>query len=490
MTDPPISFWSPGRSGPLFDPGLGLAAIGQGDRLVLQRDPGGQRPLHVRIAADGLVAVSPSALALARWQGVPCADPSTLAQWASRDWTGSSASLFANVRRLRPGERLTIQADGAVRSARTGLADLPAAGGAAALADAFRSAVSGTMAGHQTVAIALSSGLDSSLTAAAAAETRAPGQRLLAIAGGPAGPTADCPPPFIADERPLARDSADRLGLAFTAVVGPADGSLLARHRALLPWIETPFANLANLDWYSGCFAAAATAGASLIFDTGFGNLTLSHDGAADIEDALHRRDLAGVVAALRRHWQHRSGTGLGLAAAALRPGGDHRPAAQRRLDSLALFDNGLVHAGLARRFNLQVSDPSIDPAVLAASLATAESDFAPGGQDRGLAMALLDGAVDPRVARAEILGLQGCDSHWQLQRAAADIATLIADLRGSAVARTIANPDALAATLDRLLAATPGFDLLDEINAFLRIVAVLDFLRWTDDGCPAMLGG
>lgn len=457
---------------------MNTGAHWEGNELVLVRDHGGQVPLFFAIDEAGKAHWAHQPLELARARGGPGVDATRLTDFFSGQDKRTDRSFFDGVAAVRPGELVRVAPGGKVRREWLDVPrdDCASDGG---LAKSLSRAVHASIS--ESTGVMLSAGMDSSIVALFASGYDA---GPTCFGGAPAGPVPDLPEPLLADESGLAAETASELGLPFVRCA--ADGcGLLERHRRILPALGQPFTNLANLGWIEAVLDAARARGCKQLLDASHGNVVISHDGRRALEQAVHD----GRASAAVGHWlaHVRGGHGSGLVriarAVANRIAGRPSPDRERR-EELRAIDNGPFARAYEELFQVTLVDPTADEAVITASMALSERDFAPSGRDRGLAQTILEGRVPAQVAEGRLRGIQGADWRWQLRqdekavRALLTEARPLADLHGIGI-------DAMVRFLDDALAerdAESVAQLLDG-QRFMRQLAALDFLVWVEEG-------
>lgn len=449
-----------------------------GNELVLVRDHGGSIPLFFAIDGAGEPHWAHHPLELARTRGKPRVDAPRLADFFCGEDKRTDRSFFDGVAAVRPGERVRVAPGSQVHREWLDVPrnDCASDGG---LAKSLSRAVHASLS--DSTGVMLSAGMDSSIMALFASGGAA---EPTCFGGAPAGPVPDLPKPLLADESRLAAETASELGLPFVRCAADGPG-LLERHRRILPALGQPFTNLANLGWIAALLDAARERGCTQLLDASHGNVVISHDGRRALEQAVHD----GRAGAAAGHWlDHvRGGHGSGLVriarAVADRVAGRPSPDRERK-EELHAIDNGPFARAYEELFQVRLVDPTADEAVIAASMALSERDFAPSGRDRGLAQTILEGRVPAKVAEGRLRGIQGADWRWQLRQDEKAVRALLAEARPLAAAHGI-GIDAMIRFLDDALVerdAESVAQLLDG-QRFMRQLAALDFLVWLEEG-------
>jgi asparagine synthase (glutamine-hydrolysing) len=192
-----------------------IAVLDRCEEVVwLARDPFGIKPLHWRRVGDA-VAFSSEIAPLLRIAPKPVLDPATVSSFLRWGSIPSDRSPWRDVLALAPGECVAIDRGGSVKPVlRAPLLDRPGAP-AQSLTEALEVSVLAHVESDVPTTLLLSSGLDSSLLAAAAARQ---GRSLhcLTVAGGSGR-----------DEAPFAAATAAHYGHSHQSVPATLDGSEL-----------------------------------------------------------------------------------------------------------------------------------------------------------------------------------------------------------------------------------------------------------------------
>ncbi|MEZ4415112.1 MAG: asparagine synthase (glutamine-hydrolyzing) [Gemmatimonadota bacterium] len=229
-----------------------------GPALLLARDPFGIKPLYVTRQGGG-VAFSSEAKAfveLPDFQGA--VDPAALAQYLTLLWVADPATLFAGVRKLRPGHYALAQQgtweERRYWSLRTSPADSVPAGPEGAVVEALwtqlERSVQRQMVSDVPLGAFLSAGLDSSAIVAAMARSATHPVRTFTITF----PSLHRRGESTLDDPRVAWRTAERFGCQHSEiVVEPEVADLLPR----LVWaMDDPVADPAILTAYEVCRAA------------------------------------------------------------------------------------------------------------------------------------------------------------------------------------------------------------------------------------------
>ena len=254
----------------------------QTKRLILARDPMGQRPLCYARRGDTIAFASmPSGLMAGRR---PRLD---LANFALRLVTAvprDERTYFDDVSSVRLGETIVFEGNKAVaRSFWRPSRKAPLQADESQWTDLFRCELDAAVgrqlrSSSSVIASQLSSGYDSSAVTATAARMIAPGQRLVALTGAPS-PDLDwlVSKNRIADESPFAALTAAMHSIEHLVIRDPEP--LLAPLLTSTGLNQEPLPNLFNFGWWSAVQRAAGEQGASTMLSAGMGNFTISYGG-------------------------------------------------------------------------------------------------------------------------------------------------------------------------------------------------------------------
>jgi asparagine synthase (glutamine-hydrolysing) len=517
--------WGPGALDRLR--GSFAFILWDGQRLILARDPLGDRPLHYR-ADRARIACSSLPLPLARLAGRPRADLDRIAAYLAIDYESGPRSFLAGVDRVEPGQIVTIDRGG-VRHERYWHPSIrsvprPRAQAVEAARHLLDRAVADALRGP-TVALQLSGGLDSSLVVESAARQRHPGQRLVAITGVAERSDDSGDPLLFVDEAAAAAATAHHLGgVEHRLAVASAESPIRAIERSI-DSLQRPLLNNCNLGWLDATYAAARDSGSSVLLQGLAGNFTISAEGgsrlaelAAGLRPRALWREASAYRAASGARWAGVLDQSFGWAIPAplyrrmarwrrngpmpdrlglLRP--DH-PAVHAvgpgdpssyplrpgrgpadALRELGFVDLGLANHSVRERFGVELLDPTASRDLIELCLTLPTEHYFHDGRPRQLARSLLAGRVPDSVVGEHRRGVQG--QNWR-QGVELGRDELVAEVD------LAARDGDCAAMFDlgRIRAAlldwpTDGWDRPAQIQFFrrdlIRAVGALRFIRW-----------
>jgi len=466
-------------------------------RLLLARDPLGQRPLFWHRGKRFVAFASmPSGLhALDSIDRRP--DETTLLRHLGGLGRAGPGSFHSDVERVEPGHVVTVKPDGATR--RRYWRPRRRALGLKSFEDhveAFRaeldSAVARRLRGAgDVVAAHLSGGWDSNAVAATAARLAAPsGRRVIAFTHVPGRPGSE-PMPFdrLGDEGGLAAATA-ALHPNMEHVSLPGAGrSPLADLDLYASLFERPVFNLCNHVWLSQIREAASAAGAKVLLSGEIGNWTISAAPNALLADflregrwrawsgeALHmvasgRARLRGVAASSFAPWlpagllsrleRFSSAPDASLmnpvhprlrdAIAAERtleaaPGGRGKDYFAEAADALMEMDWGEHRKGILGGWGIDKRDPTADPRLIDFCLSLPLDMLMKNGVRRPLARAALSDRIAPAVLDERRKGYQFADWHEGLSRDRAGAARLLDSIASDPTASSLVDVEGLSA--------------------------------------------
>lgn len=288
-------------------------------RLLLARDPLGQRPLHYHIG-DKFFAVASMPKGLHSLPDVPyIADEEQIAEYLATLPLAGTRTFYREIERVQPGHIVEITTPGrltarrywrpARRTIQLGRAD----DYCDALRELLDQAVRCRLRGTDHVAAHLSGGLDSSAVAATAARLLAPsGGKVTAFTSVPReGYNGPAPRNRIVDEGPYA---------AMTAALYPNMEHILVRCPDRRPLddldrsfflCETADSVMRNTAWIFSINDAARERGLKVLLTGMTGNVGLSYDGMAWLPTLFRQgrwlrwlREASAIVACRRMRWR------------------------------------------------------------------------------------------------------------------------------------------------------------------------------------------
>lgn len=282
--------------------------------VLLARDHMGARPIVVH-ERHGVVAFASMPLALTALEGVGHdLDVHHAAETLALAYT-SERTFVAGVRWLPAGTAAWIDAGGIRRwkwwdPDPHETLDLDLTEHAAALREAFQSAVVARLRSAGPVGASASGGLDSTSAAATAAEQLAPASLPTFTAAPPPGWSGSAVAGWDADESHLVRDLARMHPNISPTFVHVAEGSgLFGVHEAMWELGAGPAANPANTLWIHAVRARAASMGITSLLTGDFGNLFFSADGPDWLASLLRVGRMRHAVREAAR-WRRSSGDG------------------------------------------------------------------------------------------------------------------------------------------------------------------------------------
>lgn len=467
-------------------------------RLILARDPLGQRPLFWH-RGDGFFAFSSMPAGLHALAGVERhADDSTLARYLGSLPPAGPASFHRGISRVEPGHVVAMTPDG-MKSERWWMLQPPPLRLKRFddYADAFRheldEAVRRRLRGVDgIVATHLSGGWDSSAVTATAARLT-PGTRILALTAAPRD-AQQAPTNRFADERPLAAATAALYRNVDHVTVPHPDRSPLADFDRNVAAFDRPTFNPCNHVWLSALRERAGEAGARILLTGEIGNWTISASPNTLLADYLRqgrwrawsreaaamlrgrRARLRGVIAssfgpwvpdALWRLAQPFSSAPDPVRLTALNPawraalaeeqralgiGGARRPGdyfAYARQAFLSEMDFGQYRKGILGGWGIDKRDATADRRLVEFCLALPLEMLLSGGRRRPLARAALADRLPAEVLDARGKGYQAADWHVALTRDRPAVRTLVESIAADPEASSLLDVDWLRTTLD-----------------------------------------
>ncbi len=504
-------------------------------RLLLGRDPLGQRPLHYHLDANRVAAASmPRGLhALPSLPRRP--DERRLAEFLALLPEFGAGTYYGSIERVEPGQVLAVTRGRAVECHRRRLRRHRLSGNRpgdfvegvrAHLDEAVRS----RLRARAGIGAHLSGGIDSTaVVATAARQLESAGGALTAFTAVPrAGYARPNSTRFIFDEGQLAAQTAGRYPNVAHVLVRSEGRTPLDDLDRYAELCGCPPPNLCNLTWLLGINEAARARGVGVLLTGQAGNAGLSYSGRQLLPELVGRgRWLSWVREALVRvrkgaSWAAVVGetvwpwypTGLwdrlhpedrfairnhsALSAEAIaawsldrrarvsRMGRLHRGwtsgLAMRRW-ALAGGDTGRYQKGMLAWWGIDLRDPTADTRLLEFCLSVPTEAYAAGGESRVLARRALADRVPAAVLDERRTGYQCADWHERLDAAKDRAAATIAALASSASARRLLDFGRLEALMAHW--PTTGWHRVDAAQYYrtmlLRALAAGRFLLHAD---------
>jgi len=457
-------------------------------RLVLARDPIGNRPLHYHRGA-GFFAFASMPKGLHALPEIPRRpDEEKIAEHLVLLPESGTRSFFKDVERVESGSLLTVTPSGVTASrhwdpARKLLklkdADAYAEGLRHNLDQAVRARLRGA---GSLVGAHLSSGFDSSAVATSAALLQAPhAGRVAAFTSVPReGYSGPAPRARIGNEGPIAALTAARYpNIDHVLVRTPGRSPVDNLDRAFFIF-ERPILNLCNNVWMTAINEAAQARGIGVMLTGQMGNMSISYDGLTLLPELIRsgrwvrwlREGSALVRSGNQRlrnvlaqsfgpfmpspvwSWINRTFRGVDSAPetySAIRPGllrdldiGSrarangldlhYRPRVdgfESRLWAFRRVDFGNYNKGLLAGWGLDSRDPTADRRLMEFCLSLPEELFLSGGESKALARRAFAGRLPAEVITMHGKGYQAVDWHEGLATARHAIDEEIGRLEG-----------------------------------------------------------
>ena len=452
-----------------------------------------------------------------------------------------ATTIYQNVYRLPPAHVMQVMADGSLKQRRYwSLAEVKSVGltSDTAYADGLREcldrAVRRQMRSAHPIGCMLSGGLDSSSVSVLAARALAEkNQRLVAFTGVPRqGFSAPTPSGHYADETPYVeaiREAVQTMDVTYVRSNECNDFDELERFFIAL---NGPVRNPTNLGWPLAILRRAAAQGRRVLLGGLYGNYTVSWSGWSQTVDhllhgrlflayrqwqlyyrstpysrwvALRQLIIQPLIPAWlanwadrRRHsariapWQDHAPIRADFAAAmavdsrAEKVGHDflYRMRPGERIRGLAQVDYvGDWYAAEKAITGVEVRDPTADIDVVSYCLGVPPEQYLADGIDRSLIRRAMWGLLPEIVLTNRLSGLQGADWYEKLEKQRSELASQIAELSKSELARKIID----LARLQNAIRNWPSSgwhttEIFREYNlALTRGVAGGRFLRWLE---------
>lgn len=475
------------------------AWLEQERKLVLARDPLGQRPLCYHEGGDNFAFASmPGGI---HALGVrSSADEQRIAEYMADLVFPNGRSFHDGISVVKPGEVLTLQG-GEARSRRywspsratlrlNSMADY---------IEAYREkldvAVQSRLRGSDgRVGTHLSSGYDSSAVSATAARLLQPASgRVVAFTSAPRAGFED--PGIrgrIGDESGVAAITASLHPNMEHVVIRPSGISPLDLMVELMRLAQQPIAHIPNAPWWTAINEEASRRGLKIMLTGQMGNLSISAGGLFQLADLVRTGEWAswsreayaaikgrevnwrGVLAnsfgpwlpkpvwklitGIFLHTSHRAGTPFLLTpkwkgeirSLVDRLGRDPRPPKDDfalRVRLLQWQDSGQSRKMMLARYGVDERDPTADQRLIRFCLSLPIELLLKDGVRRPLARAALADRLPPEVLDARLRGYQSADWHEQISKAAARAS--LAAVEGSDAAGRVIDLQALEALIE-----------------------------------------
>jgi asparagine synthase (glutamine-hydrolysing) len=444
-----------------------------GQRLVLARDPLGQRPLHYH-RGSGFFAFASMPKGLHSMAEIPYAlNKDRIAEFLVLMPHKGSLTFFHGVERVEPAQILIVTRDGISlrrhwQPCRRPIVLSGHAEYAEQLCELLDNAVRSRLRGTRDVGVSLSGGLDSSAVAATTAQLLArTNHRVLAFTAVPrAGYDGPGPANRINDEAPYAAATAAMYPNIEHVLIQNPDRSPLDDLDRNFMLFEEPILNICNIGWINAINDAARERRLNVLLLGLKGNIGLSYKGMpllpmlllegrwiqwwhtakALIErqgmtlPTIMVKTMGPWMPAVIWHWLHRRigilfdvsshsainpcrFAELDLAARARERNFDlaFRPATDgfsERLAALKDTDIGNFNKGVLAGWHIDFRDPTADKRLLEFCLAVPMQQYLRDGVPRALARHALANRLPKFVIDAGGRGLQAADWHERLTKA------------------------------------------------------------------------
>ena len=440
-------------------------------RLLLARDPLGQRPLHYH-RGNNFFAFASMPKGLHALAEVPCApDEVRVAEFLALMPEMGTQSFFQGVERIESGHVVTVAPGGATvrqywRPTERRITLKGTAEYAEALRDRLDQAVRCRLRGAREVGAHLSGGFDSAAVAATAARLLAPsGGRVVAFTAVPReGYDGPAPRNRIVDEGPYAAATAAQYSNMEHILIRSHDRSPLDGLDRSFYLFDRPMLSLCNNVWGISICEAARERKLSILLRGSAGNMGLSYNGLELLTELFSSgrwlrwlREAHALVARGRMRWRgvlaqtlgpwcpaalwiwlNRLANGdafdlgdytainlrrlaeLDLPARARERGLDlaYRPwkdGFAMRLWALRRVDPGNYNMGVLGGWHVDCRDPTADVRLLEFCLSVPTEQFLADGKPRALARHALADRVPQLVLDEPRSGLQAADWHERL---------------------------------------------------------------------------
>jgi len=463
--------------------------------LLLGRDPIGQRPLYYAVGKDFTAFASmPSGLAGTRGIANEL-NREALARGLSDMPVRADSSYFSGVRKVRPGHVVTIE------EGRTQARDywhppheradwIEQADYARSYRSVLGEVVEPRLRRRQgPVGAQLSSGLDSSAVASAAAALIG-NANVVALTSAPAGLVQTISPRGrFPDESGLAAEIASYLGIRH--IVVRDEGSAIAHLRAHASLYQEPYCNNINAGWMSRLALVARAQGCKVMLTGDVGNLTLNCGNMATLGDLFDtgawgpwlreawlatRPGRARWTGVLMNSFGHRlprwaveslERRFLGVSPRAsstfvrreavdsfVRPALPLRHEARTnssyadRLALLRSYDFGNYNKGSLAESGVDLRHPLLDRRAIEFGLLMPPHQLFGDGRPRSLARRALAGRLPERILTMNDRGYQAADWHKRVTRE--ELLAMVEEIESSSTAEELLDTNRLKSTVER----------------------------------------
>jgi asparagine synthase (glutamine-hydrolysing) len=512
-------------------------------RLLLARDPLGQRPLHYH-RGDKFFAFASMPKGLHALAEVPYApDEDRIAEFLALMLENGPQSFFQGVERVEPGHVVTVTPTGLVtrrhwQPTRRRIVLNGPAEYAEALRDLLDQSVRCRLRGAEDVGATLSGGFDSAAVAATAARLLAPsGRRVIAYTAVPReGYDGLAPRNRIVDEGPYAATTAAQYPNMEHVLIRSHDRSPLDVLDRSFFLFDRPLLNISSRVWGNSICDAVRERKLTVLLTGALGNLGLSYNGLELLPELFRNgrwlrwlREARALVTPGGMRWRGVLANTLGpwcpaalwvwlnrvvhgspfeiedytainsrrlaeldLPARAKARGLNlaYRPWKDSfavRLWALRRGDPGNYNKGTLGGWHIDMRDPTADVRLLEFCLAVPTEQFLSGGKQRALARRALSDRLPRCVLEERRRGLQVADWHEGLTAVRDRVAAELGRLDACAPARKALDLP----RLHRLVETWPtgGWER-DEVSVpyrltLLRGIAIGHFLRRATGGNP-----
>jgi len=440
-------------------------------RLLLARDPLGQRPLHYH-RGNKFFAFASMPKGLHALAEVPYApDEDRIAEFLALMPETGTQSFFRGIERVESGHMITVTPTGLAARCHWQPSRRPVAlrrpeEYSEALRDLLDQAVQCRLRGAQNVGAQLSGGFDSAAVAATAARLLAPsGRRVVAFTAVPReGYDGPAPRNRILDEGPYAAATAARYPNMEHVLIRSHGRSPLDDLDRSFFLFDRPVLNICNNVWANSIYDAARKRKLRILLAGDAGNMGLSYSGMELLPELFRSgrwlrwwREAQALVAPGRMRWRGVLARTLGpwcpaavwvwlnrFASGSAFKVGDYTAINSRRLAELDLpvrardcdldlvyrpwkdgfamrlwalrrVDPGNYNKGTLGGWHIDHRDPTADVRLLEFCLAVPTEQFLSDGKQRALAKHALADRLPKLVLEEPRKGLQAADWHERL---------------------------------------------------------------------------